>query len=127
MLYALSLLDKGEHIMSKQYTKLQLKHQQQMRANREAEKLRKARTHRLIVRGAIVESLIPDADIMNDDEFQQIIYDALNRNETIETSRLQDTCGSNLRENALHNISDVVCKCAVCHVCDQIDSYKYIY
>lgn len=58
MLYALSLLDKGEHIMSKQYTKLQLKHQQQMRANREAEKLRKARTHRLIVRGAIVESLI---------------------------------------------------------------------
>ena len=89
MLYALSLLDKGEHRMSKQYTELQLKHQQQMRANREAEKLRKARTHRLIVRGAIVESLIPDADIMNDDEFQQIIYDALNRNETIETSRLQ--------------------------------------
>ena len=72
MLYALSLLDKGEHRMSKQYTELQLKHQQQMRANREA-------------------------DIMNDDEFQQIIYDALNRNETIETSRLQDTCGSNLR------------------------------
>ena len=25
MLYALSLLDKGEHIMSKQYTELQLK------------------------------------------------------------------------------------------------------
>ena len=43
MLYALSLLDKGEHIMSKQYTELQLKHQQQMRANREAEKLRKAK------------------------------------------------------------------------------------
>lgn len=38
MLYALSLLDKGEHIMSKQYTELQLKHQQQMRANREAKK-----------------------------------------------------------------------------------------
>ena len=97
MLYALSLLDKGEHRMSKEYTELQLKHQQQMRANREAEKLIKARTHSLIVRGAIVESLIPDADIMNDDEFQKIIYDALNRNETIETSRLQDTCGSNLR------------------------------
>lgn len=75
--------------MSKEYTELQLKHQQQMRANREAEKLRKARTHRLIVRGAIVESLIPNADIMNDD--------ALKKNETIETSRLQDTCGSNPR------------------------------
>lgn len=83
--------------MSKEYTELQLKHQQQMRANREAEKLRKARTHRLIVRGAIVESLIPNADIMNDDDFQKIMSDALKKNETIETSRLQDTCGSNPR------------------------------
>ena len=98
MLYALSLLDKGEYRMSKEYTELQLKHQQQMRANREAEKLRKARTHRLIVRGAMAESLIPNADAMKDEEFQQILFDALSKNNmTIETSCLQDSCGSNLR------------------------------
>ena len=107
--------------MSKEYTELQLKHQEQMRANREAEKLRKARTHRLIVRGAIVESLIPNADMMNDDEFQQIIYDALKGNETIETSRLQDTCG-----RTRFTISLMLCVSALFVTCDQIDSYIYI-
>lgn len=53
------------------YTELQLKHQQQLEENRTREKERKARTHRLIVRGAIAEGLIADAEIMSNEEFQE--------------------------------------------------------
>ena len=56
-----------------QYTELQLKHQREMKAKRDAVKQRKNRTHRLIVRGAIAESIIPDAEGMTDEEFQQAL------------------------------------------------------
>ena len=57
-------------------TELQKAHQEQMREKREAIKLRKARTHRLIVRGAIAEKIIPNAESMTDKEFQIALYKA---------------------------------------------------
>ena len=45
-------------------TEIQLKHRQQMKEKREAIRLRKERTHRLIVRGAIAEKVIKGAQKM---------------------------------------------------------------
>lgn len=53
---------------------LQKKHRQQMADNRDKIKARKARTHRLIERGAIAESMIPDAENMTNEEFRQALY-----------------------------------------------------
>jgi len=54
-------------------------HQAQLREKREAIKERKARTHRLIVRGAMVEAIIPGADSMTDEELQAMLFEALGR------------------------------------------------
>ena len=54
-------------------TELQLKHQQQMKEKRDAIKLRKQRTHRLIVRGAIAENAIEGALAMTDEQFQEAL------------------------------------------------------
>lgn len=66
-------------MQSRELTELQLMHQAQLREKREAIKERKARTHRLIVRGAMVEALIPDADSMTEEEFQEMLFKALGR------------------------------------------------
>ena len=52
---------------------LQRKHREQLAAARQKERDRKARVHRLIGRGAYVESLISGADKMSDDEFKNKI------------------------------------------------------
>ena len=61
------------------FTKLQLKHQQQMKEKRDTIKERKARTHRLIVRGAIAEKVIPNAESMTDEQFQVALYQAVGK------------------------------------------------
>ena len=58
-------------------TELQLKHQQQMKEKRDAIKLRKQRTHRLIVRGAIAENAIEGALAMTDEQFQEALLQAI--------------------------------------------------
>ena len=60
-------------------TELQKKHQQQMKEKRDAVKQRKARTHRLIVRGAIAEKVIPNAESMTDEQFQAALYQAVGK------------------------------------------------
>lgn len=52
----------------------QARHRAQMKANRDKLKERKARTHRLIVRGGMVESMISGADKMTDEEFKAVLY-----------------------------------------------------
>lgn len=52
---------------------LQAKHRKQMKENREKVNARKARTHRLIVRGAIAESFFADAQKMTDKQFEDTL------------------------------------------------------
>ena len=56
---------------------LQQKHREQIKENRQKTLNRKNRTHRLIVRGVIAEGVVPDADKMTDEEFQQFLYNAV--------------------------------------------------
>ena len=56
---------------------LQELHRKQMKENRDKVLARKQRAHRLIVRGAIAEKLVKDADKMTDKEFQQELYKLL--------------------------------------------------
>lgn len=74
-------------------TELQKKHQEQMKEKRDAVKQRKARTHRLIVRGAIAEKVIPNAESMTDEQFQAALYQAVGKGD-IATSYPQDSNGS---------------------------------
>lgn len=60
-------------------TELQKKHQQQMKEKRDEIKERKARTHRLIVRGAIAESVIKGAENMTHEQFQQTLFSAFGK------------------------------------------------
>lgn len=57
----------------KAISELQEKHRRQMSDNRDKVKERKARTRRLIERGAIAESLIDGAKTMTNDEFARVI------------------------------------------------------
>lgn len=72
-------------------TALQQKHQQQMQEKREAIRQRKARTRRLIVRGAMAEKVVAGAEKMTDEEFQSALHHA------VAPSYPQDSYGSNLR------------------------------
>lgn len=62
-------------------TELQLRHQKEMKEKRDALKERKARAHRLIVRGAIAEKAIDGAVEMTDEEFQRALYEAIDKDE----------------------------------------------
>lgn len=75
-------------------TDLQLKHQQQMKEKRNMIRERKARTRRLIVRGAIAEKIIKGAENMTDEQFQQALLAAFEKNACIDLSYLQDSNGS---------------------------------
>lgn len=57
----------------KAISELQEKHRRQMADNRDKVKERKARTRRLIERGAIAESMIDGADKMTNDEFARVM------------------------------------------------------
>ena len=76
-------------------TEIQKKHREQMKENREKIKQRKVRTHRLIVRGAIAEKLVPNAESMTDEEFGQYLYRALSpvKGVSNEPSRPQEPLG----------------------------------
>lgn len=62
----------------RQLTDLQKKHREQLEANKQKIQLRKQRTHRLIVRGAMTEALIPDAENLTDEEFKERLYSLMN-------------------------------------------------
>ena len=71
--------------MEQKLTELQKRHQQEMREKRDALNDRKARTHRLIVRGAIAESAIEGSAEMTDEEFQEALLIGLGKKEPSET------------------------------------------
>ena len=56
-----------------QQREAQLKHQISTSETRIRNDAEKKRTHRLIVRGAILESLIPDAEMRTDDEIKHLL------------------------------------------------------
>lgn len=56
---------------------IQKKHREQLAEARQKERDRKARVHRLIVRGAYVESLIDGADKMSDELFKSKLSEML--------------------------------------------------
>lgn len=87
-------------------TELQLKHQQQMKEKRDAIKLRKQRTHRLIVRGAIAENVIEGALDMTDEQFQEALLRVIRKSEAIATSHPQDSHGSAPRESPLEDLAE---------------------
>ena len=80
-------------------TELQLKHQRQMKEKRDALKLRKQRTHRLIVRGAIAENAIDGSLEMTDEQFQEAILRLVRNSNVVATSCPQDSHGSASRES----------------------------
>ena len=63
----------------KAISELQEKHRRQMADNRDKVKERKARTRRLIERGAIAESMIDGATTMTNDEFARIMRSMITR------------------------------------------------
>ncbi len=56
---------------------LQQSHHIRSLQNRYKEEKRRSRTHRLIERGAILESLIPDAELYSNEQIQHILRIAL--------------------------------------------------
>ena len=60
---------------------LQAKHREQLQEKRNQINERKARTRRLIIRGAIVEAALPEYVNLSNAEFQNKLYEAISRNE----------------------------------------------
>ena len=70
----------------------QLKNQEKKILKQDIVKRRKERTHRLITRGAILESLIENAEELTDEEIKILLEEAIKTKEFKETLKL-------LREN----------------------------
>ena len=66
----------------------QLKNQEQKILKQDIVKRRKERTHRLITRGAILESLIENAEELSDEEIKILIEEATKTKEFKETLRV---------------------------------------
>ena len=66
----------------------QLKNQEQKILKQDIVKRRKERTHRLITRGAILESLIENAEELTDEEIKILLEEATKTKEFKETLRL---------------------------------------
>ena len=66
----------------------QLKNQEKKILKQDIVKKRKERTHRLITRGAILESLIENAEELTDEEIKILLEEATNTKELKETLRL---------------------------------------
>ena len=66
----------------------QLKNQEQKILKQDIVKRRKERTHRLITRGAILESLIKNAEELTDEEIKILLEEATRTKEFKETLRL---------------------------------------
>jgi len=58
---------------------IQEQHRKQLKENRDKTMARKKRAHRLIVRGAIAEKIVKNAENMTDEEFQKELYSMLNK------------------------------------------------
>lgn len=74
--------------------KMQELHQRQLKEKREKIQQDKKRTHRLIVRGAMVEKVIPNAENMTNEQFQRALHLAIGKGGEIATSHPQDSHGS---------------------------------
>ena len=66
----------------------QLKNQEKKILKQDIVKRRKERTHRLITRGAILESLIENAEELTDEEIKILLEEAIKTKEFKETLRL---------------------------------------
>ena len=66
----------------------QLKNQEKKILKQYIEKRRKERTHRLITRGAILESLIENAEELTDEEIKILLEEAIKTKEFKETLKL---------------------------------------
>ena len=66
----------------------QLKNQEKKILKQDIEKRRKERTHRLITRGAILESLIESAEELTDEEIKILLEEATETKEFKETLKL---------------------------------------
>ncbi len=66
----------------------QLKNQEKKILKQDIVKRRKERTHRLITRGAILESLIENAEELSDEEIKILLEEATKTKEFKETLRL---------------------------------------
>ncbi|RAV73106.1 DUF3847 domain-containing protein [Aerococcus tenax] len=66
----------------------QLKNQENKILNQDIVKRRKERTHRLITRGAILESLIENAEELTDEEIKILLEEATKTKEFNETLRI---------------------------------------
>ena len=66
----------------------QLKNQEKKILKQDIEKRRKERTHRLITRGAILESLIENAEELTDEEIKILLEEATKTKEFKETLRI---------------------------------------
>lgn len=66
----------------------QLKNQEKKILKQDIEKRRKERTHRLITRGAILESLIENAEELTDEEIKILLEESTKTKESKETLRI---------------------------------------
>ncbi|MFA1743435.1 DUF3847 domain-containing protein [Fusobacterium animalis] len=66
----------------------QLKNQEQKILKQDIVKRRKDRTHRLIIRGAILESFIENAEALTDEEIKILLEEATKTKEFKETLRI---------------------------------------
>ena len=66
----------------------QLKNQEKKILKQDIVKRRKERTHRLIIRGAILESLIEHSEELTDEEIKILLEEAIKTKEFKETLRL---------------------------------------
>ena len=66
----------------------QLKNQEQKILKQDIVKRRKERTHRLITRGAILESLIENAEELTDEEIKILLKEAIKTKEFKETLKI---------------------------------------
>lgn len=66
----------------------QLKNQEQKILKQDIVKRRKERTHRLITRGAILESLIENAEELTDEEIKILLEEAIETKEFKETLKI---------------------------------------
>ena len=66
----------------------QLKNQEKKILKQDIKKRRKERTHRLITRGAILESLIENAEELTDEEIKILLEKAIKTKEFKETLRI---------------------------------------
>ena len=70
----------------------QLKSQEKKILKQDIVKKRKERTHRLITRGAILESLIENAEELTDEEIKILLEEATKTKEFKETLRVMKKC-----------------------------------